>query len=300
MKNYFYGWYYRCQSKEESMAVIPAVHLSKERRSCSVQLITGKMSLYKEFPIEQFRINKEKGIMKIGKNIFSRDRIYLDFDVKPEEILCDNMKIPRLGKRRIIKGELRFGQWRKPKYDIMGPFSIFPKMECKHAVYSMRHAVSGSLLVNGKKMDFNKSVGYVEGDSGFSFPEKYVWVQHFLPHGSFMIAVASVPIMGIIRFTGVVGFFVYQNRSYRFASYLGAVIKKMDERELIVKQGNYTILVSFFDKKGECLKAPVGGKMTRNIRENVEGKVKITVLCGKEVLIDEITDRAAVEYENIR
>ena len=74
----------------------------------------------------------------------------------------------------------------------------------------------------------------------------------------------------------------------------------MDEKELIVKQGSYTILVSFLDKKGECLKAPVGGKMTRNIRENVEGKIKITVLCGKEVLIDEITNRAAVEHENMK
>ena len=70
MKKYFYGWYYRCQSKEESMAVIPAVHFSKERRSCSVQLITGKLSLYKEFPIVSFELIGKKGIMKIGKKIY--------------------------------------------------------------------------------------------------------------------------------------------------------------------------------------------------------------------------------------
>lgn len=243
MKNYFYGWYYRCQNKEESIAVIPAVHLSQKRRSCSVQLITRKLSLYKEFPIDQFQINREKGIMKIGKNVFSRERIYLNFDVEPKGILYDDKKIPYIEKRCIIKGELRFGQWREPRYDIMGPFSLFPEMECKHTVYSMRHTVSGSVLVNGQNMDFHKSLGYTEGDSGYSFPEKYIWIQHFLPQGSFMIAVALIPIAGRICFKGVIGFLVYQKCIYRFASYLGAVVKEMDENKLIIKQGFYTICV---------------------------------------------------------
>ena len=115
MSDYFYGWYFRCQGRDGSIAVIPAVHLSAERRTCSIQLITQKGSLYREFPVSRFRINREKGIMKIGENLFSRKGIYLKFSTPESEE---------------ISGSLRFGRFAEPKYDIMGPFSYIPGMEC--------------------------------------------------------------------------------------------------------------------------------------------------------------------------
>lgn len=48
MSEYFYGWYFRCQGSEGSAVVIPAVHLSGKKRSCSIQVITQKGSLYRE------------------------------------------------------------------------------------------------------------------------------------------------------------------------------------------------------------------------------------------------------------
>lgn len=33
MTDYFYGWYFRCQGRDGSIAVIPAVHLSAEKRT---------------------------------------------------------------------------------------------------------------------------------------------------------------------------------------------------------------------------------------------------------------------------
>ena len=80
MSEYFYGWYFRCQGSEGSAAVIPAVHLSGKKRSCSIQVITQKGSLYREFPIRQFRINREKGILQIGENLFSKKGIRLRFE----------------------------------------------------------------------------------------------------------------------------------------------------------------------------------------------------------------------------
>ena len=72
MNDYFYGWYYRFQGKNGSAAVIPAVHLSEKERSCLIQVITEKESLYREFPIGQFRIDRKKERMQIGENLFSR------------------------------------------------------------------------------------------------------------------------------------------------------------------------------------------------------------------------------------
>lgn len=45
MNNYFYGWYFRCQGEDGSMAVIPAVHLSETEVSCSIQVITSNFAL---------------------------------------------------------------------------------------------------------------------------------------------------------------------------------------------------------------------------------------------------------------
>ena len=102
MSDYFYGWYFRCQGSDGSIAVIPAVHLSAEKRTCSIQVITQRGSLYREFPVSRFRISREKGIMKIGENLFSRKGIYLRFTTTESEE---------------IGGILRFGRFAESKYD---------------------------------------------------------------------------------------------------------------------------------------------------------------------------------------
>ena len=63
MHDYFYGWYFRCQGREGTVAVIPAVHVSGPKRSCSVQIITADGAWSREFPIAQFRIDRSKMII---------------------------------------------------------------------------------------------------------------------------------------------------------------------------------------------------------------------------------------------
>ena len=156
MSEYFYGWYFRCQGSEGSAAVIPAVHLSGKKRSCSIQVITQKGSLYREFPIRQFRINREKGILQIGENLFSQKGIRLRFEAAS---LCSpDGQEKREQKNVPVHGFLRFGQFSEPKYDIMGPFALLPEMECRHAVYSMKHTVSGVLDLNGDILHFQNGL----------------------------------------------------------------------------------------------------------------------------------------------
>ena len=40
MREYFFGWYFKSQSADRTLAVIPAWHRSNGRTTCSVQLIT--------------------------------------------------------------------------------------------------------------------------------------------------------------------------------------------------------------------------------------------------------------------
>ena len=40
MRNYFSGWYFKCQSKNQTLAIIPAVHETNGTRTYSVQVIT--------------------------------------------------------------------------------------------------------------------------------------------------------------------------------------------------------------------------------------------------------------------
>ena len=300
MNNYFYGWYFRFQGRNGSIAVIPAVHLSEEKRSCSIQVITQKESLYKEFPVQQFRINRKRGIMQIGKNLFSRNGIRLNFETVASEEICERKKElsrENADKNRVlVSGNLRFGKFTKPRYDIMGPFSCIAGMECRHAVYSMRHTVNGQVSLNHEAIYFRNGMGYMEGDSGASFPDRYIWTQHFLPEGSFMLAAASIPLAGM-HFTGTVGILCCRNREYRFATYLGASVKKMGERELLIRQGRYRLQVHFRDKRGRILKAPKKGKMTRKVWENISCGAEYTLMYGKRILLHAVTDRAAAEYE---
>ncbi len=300
MSDYFYGWYFRCQGKEGSFAVIPAVHLSSGKNSCSVQVITGSGSLYREFPIAKFRIDRKKGIMRIGDNLFSRRGICFDFEAILSEgaghvVHMGDGRKPASSKAR-VRGCLHFGGFSEPKYDIMGPFALIPGMECRHTVYSMRHTVDGELRINDEKVRFQNGLGYMEGDSGTSFPERYIWTQHFLPEGSIMVAAASIPLAGA-RFTGAIGLLFREGREYRFATYLGASVERLGDGELLIRQGRYRLHVRFLEPGGNVLKAPDSGRMTRRIRENIACRAEYRLTCGNKVLLHASTDRAAAEYD---
>lgn len=109
-----------------------------------------------------------------------------------------------------------------------------------------------------------------------------------------MAAAATVPLAGI-RFCGVVGFLLLGGREYRFATYLGAVVTKIGDRELQIRQGRYRIRIRFFQAQGSLLNAPDRGQMTRRVREDIACGAEYTVMRGKQVLLHTVTDRAAAE-----
>lgn len=113
MRGSFYGWYFKCQSAAQTLAVIPADAFRKKGKTIS-----------------------------IGRNRFGEKGIYLEIHT------------PKL----TAKGRLDFGPLSPLKYDIMGPFALVPFMECRHSVWSMRHAVSGSVWMNGNEYLFRAAL----------------------------------------------------------------------------------------------------------------------------------------------
>ena len=50
MNDHFCGWYYKCQSAGQTLAVIPAIHRTSGVTTCSIQLLTEAASWSVPFP----------------------------------------------------------------------------------------------------------------------------------------------------------------------------------------------------------------------------------------------------------
>ena len=278
MREYFCGWYYRCQSDHQTLAIIPSVHKTKDSKFCTIQLVTDHHAFHAQFPYND--VQRDDTRIFIANNRFGTSEISLDIHT-PEFHAA---------------GSVRFGVFTPIKYDIMGPFQYVPFMQCRHSVYSMRHRVDSEISINGVPFVFRDGIGYLEGDRGHSFPKEYVWTQCSFPDGALMLSVADIP-LGSFHFTGVIGVVVLQGKEYRLATHLGAKAVKIENGQIIVRQGRLRLTVRQLDTPGHPLRAPVSGAMTRTIHEHPSCRVHYRFTDGNVTLLDFETPNAAFEYE---
>lgn len=278
MFHYFYGWYLKCQSDTQTLALIPAVHSAGNKRTCSIQVITDEDAWTVTYTGDFFR--RTKGNIIIGKNRFGKKGIFLA------------IRTPEL----TVRGKLDFGPLFPLKYDIMGPFALAPFMECRHSVWSMRHPVRGAVDINGQKYFFQNAWGYWEGDCGRSFPKEYIWTQCCFRGGAVMLSVADIPMAGI-HFTGIIGFVLWRGKEYRIATYLGARAVKIEDKAVRVKQGNLELDVRLLEEFKRPLKAPVKGDMVRTIHESASCRAFYRFRKRGCTLFAFETDRASFEFE---
>lgn len=262
MRNYFCGWYYKCQSPTQTLAVIQAVHGG----SCSIQLITDNGAWnFSEYS---------------QRNTFSPDGFTLDLH----------------GDQIWASGEVRFSKLSPLRYDIMGPFRFVPFMECRHSVVSMCHCVNGRLCINGEEYRFHNALGYIEGDRGRSFPRAYIWTQCFFDGGSLMLSAAEIPFAGL-RFTGVICAILFHGKEYRIATYLGAKAEKIADGEIIVRQGRFVFSAALIEKQAHPLNAPVNGNMSRTIHESASCRAAYRFEKDGQVMFEFQSNRASFEFE---
>lgn len=233
VRQHFAGYYFKHQKGDHTLCIIAGC-TNKEQ---FIQVITEEFSV--EVPYSE-------------GNYFSRKGIRL------------NIQTPQI----TLTGTIRYVGLSPIKYDIMGPFSCFP-MECRHGIVSMNHQLNGKVVLNGDVIDFTGGVGYIENDSGCSFPASYIWVQanDFQKQKcSIMAAVATIPFCGF-RFRGCICVIQYKGREYRLATYLGVRVILCTKNRILLKQGKYFLEIRIKGRNAKSLSAPKNGDMMRTIWE---------------------------------
>ncbi|GAB5082602.1 hypothetical protein Osc1_17750 [Hominimerdicola sp. 21CYCFAH17_S] len=277
IRNYFKGRYYKCCNKDLTAAFIPAFHINNFEKTASMQIITDHEAFNIPFDITEY---KEAGnSVMLGRCLFSDKGIKLG-------ISEDNLN---------VYGTLKFTSHIPIRYDIMGPFKYVPFMQCRHSVMSMRHIINGYLFINGRRYDFKNGLGYIEGDRGYSFPERYIWTQSFFKGGSLMLSVADIP-MGF-HFNGIIGAVTINGREYRIATYLGATVKYIGRNSVTVTQGQYQLTAKLIKNNSYPLNAPENGRMSRTIHESASCKAYYRFSFKDRPLCEFISSRASFEYE---
>jgi tocopherol cyclase len=282
-KRFFEGWYFKHRYNDSNIAFIPGVNIDKKGLKYSfIQVITDHNSYYITYDYKEFSISDDKSIIRIKDSIFSEKGLILN--IVSSEI--------------IIKGYLNYSDITPIKYDIMGPFSIFPFMECNHGIISLYHKVNGKLNINYKEFIINDGIGYIEKDWGTSFPKSYMWIQSNdfkEDKTSVIVSIADIPFL-TSEFKGCIAVVYYKGKEYRLATYNGVKILQYSESGLTIRRGKYMLEIEIEENYPQKLLAPNSGEMIRTIYENIACKAKFSFYKDKKQLFELESGRTSFEY----
>ena len=283
---YFEGWYFKHQNPQgQTLALIPAFHIDRNgRRTASLQVISKDQAWWLEYPEAHLKVSRQPFQVQIRQSSFGSQGIDL-------HIRQDNLS---------LCGSLRYGPFTALRSDIMGPFRFFAGMQCSHGVISMGHSLSGTLKLNGERLDFSDGIGYIETDRGRSFPSRYLWTQCVWDRpeqGSLMLAIAAIP-LPVGGFTGCICSVLYCDQEYRLATYRGVKIEAWSSAGAVIRQGKYRLEVELLNERRQALRAPVEGRMERTIHESLCAEVRYRFWCGHNLLFQHTDPNASFEYSS--
>lgn len=294
---FFEGWYFKLVDATEThrYAVIPGVFIGDgpDASHAFVQTLDGVTgrTAYHRYPFEAFQAARDRFDIRIGPNRFRADAITLDID-RPEGEL---------------RGELRFAgltPWpvTLAAPGIMGWYAYAPFMECYHGVLSFDHSIAGQLDVEGAALDFTGGRGYIEKDWGQAFPKAWIWAQsnHFGSHAAGTSLTASVAIIPWLRgsFPGFIVGLRHAGQLYRFATYTGATIERLEAADTHVTwhmagragpdRGRYRLEVDAWRAEGGLLHSPERSAMLQRVLESLTARLDVRLLAvenGRERVV---------------
>lgn len=268
-RNGFEGWYFKHQKGDDMVAFIPG----QAESGAFIQVISQEGA-------QQFEISNltaDDGVIRADGCRFSRQGCHIE--------------LPG------ISGEIAYGPFAPLSSDIMGPFRFFP-MECRHGVLSMAHGLQGNVMIHGHMHSFDGGLGYIEKDSGTSFPRSYLWMQcnDFPTPCSIMVSIAHVPFCGS-SFRGCICAIWYQGREYRLATYRGVQIPAFTPEHICLSQGRFLLELDIAPSHvGHPLRAPHLGKMCNTIRESCNAHLHARLWKSGKLVFDLQSDHAAYEF----
>lgn len=265
----FEGWYFKHQKGDDMVAFIPG----RAESGSFVQMISSDGA--RQFDVPELTVDGD--IIRAGDCLFS-------------PYGC-RILLPS------VSGEILYGKTTPLRSDIMGPFYHLP-MECRHGVISMAHRLTGSVIIDGVAHDYDGGMGYIEKDSGTSFPKFYQWLQcnDFAEPCSVMVSIAHIPFYGA-SFTGCICAIVYGGREYRLATYNGVRIHAAEAEHICLSQGKLLLEIDIKPShEGHQLRSPAKGQMSGTIRESANAEVHVRFWEKGKAVFDLTSLHASCEY----
>lgn len=301
-KHYFEGWYFKHVTADggDSLALIPGISLGAGESGSSsfIQVIHGAegKTWWLDFPAGEFSFSRRRFEIGVGDSRFS----------------LGGSSVSASGEGTEISGNLRYSE--PVEYPvgllspgIMGPYRFVPFMECYHGVVSADHRIDGSIILDGRTIDFTGGRGYIEKDWGTSFPEAWIWTQcnTFARNegSSFLFSLAKIPWMGRY-FLGFLCFLYEKGTFHLFSTYTKAEMSRIDYdgKRLAVhirggrgEEGSQLVFEAVKKRFGS-LKAPDIGAMSRTIKESVDSDISVRFTGpGGGVVFEDTGTRAGLE-----
>lgn len=291
-KNYFEGWYFKNTSNDYSISFIPGISINKEEQIAFIQVITKDSSYFVEYSLDDFCFCHKPFYIKIKNNFFSKEKINIDIEDK-----TNNLE---------IKGCLNYSDILNIKTslfnpNIMGPFSYIPFMECNHAIIAMNCKISGTLTFNNQIFSFDNGKGYIEKDFGTSFPKSYIWCEgnnFSTSNASFMCSVASIDFK-LFNFRGTICSLIIDDKEYKFTTYNHTKLIKFDITDnflnIELRKKNYFLSIKSESNDGFKLIAPVNGQMKKEIIENINATLAVTLRKKDEIIFSDSSTMCGIE-----
>lgn len=196
----------------------------------------------------------------------------------------------------IAKGEVTYHNLTQLRSNIMGVFSIFP-MQCRHEIVSMHHTIKGGFEIDSEYYDFDNGTGYIEGDSGKSFPSRYLWLHcnDFADKCSISLSVATIPFLGF-KFLGCICAIIFKGREYRLATYNGVKILSVSQNQIVLSQSVYKFIINIAGGDAFDLKAPKNGIMNHIIKESNNTSARFRLYEKEKLTFDLFSSNVSFEY----
>jgi len=294
---YFEGWYFKLVSADEQTryAIIPGIFRGQDpaKDHAFVQVLDGMSgrATYHEYPASTFWADKKSFLVRVGDNEFSANAI----------------KLAIADEKLSLHGEIRFGGGRgwdvtPLQPGIMGWYMWLPIIECCHGVVNLTASINGEFIENGKTLNFNDGLGYIEKDWGQAFPSAYIWMQsnHFdTPNTSLSASIAMIPLLGRSFRGGIVGFY-HEGILHKFAKYTNVVNERLELTNKFVywtmRNKSHRLELRAERASGGLLLAPIRTEMHKRVDETMRSTVhvRLTTLKG-DVIFDEYGRNTGLE-----
>lgn len=113
-----------------------------------------------------------------------------------------------------------------------------------------------------------------------------------------MLSIADIPFK-IFNFRGLICSLIFNSKQYRFATYNGSKIinykVNKDTVNITLKKGDYYLILKAKNKSGLKLLSPVKGKMTKEINENINSTINVTLKYKNKTIFSDTSNNCGLE-----